>query len=294
MGDTHVSQEARKHHYVPQFVLRPWAVDGTMRGYWWDPRRGVLACKRKGPRAFCKELDLLMLRSHPSGRDAIETKFFGEIDTKGAVVRDLLVEHGPGKLTGDQRCDFVRLLLSLDARRPANVAKLRGEVADGLASSLDDDPDVLGALAAEGVTERPSTYYERVAGVFIGDKALGIIQELIDNPKVGGRLINGHWHVVRLSEFDGLFVLADRPLIRLWGYDQPGATWALPLTPEVAFVAVNHKANLERIRRASPACFAKLTNISSVNQAERYVFCVDTSHEHWLGKCLSRECEVGD
>lgn len=286
-------QQAREHHFVPQFLLRPWAVSGTLRGYWWDSRRGALACSRKGTRAFCKELDLLTLRAHPLGRDAIETRFFGEVDTKGAMVRDLLIEHGLGGLIGDQRCDFARLLLSLEARRPANVARLRGEVAVGLADGLDDDPDVLAALAAEGMTEPPSAFYERESGVAIGDKALTIIQRLVENPKVGGRLINGHWHVVRLGEFDGSLVLADRPLIRLRGYDHPGATWVLPLTPKAAFVAVNHEANLERIRRARPARFAKLTNVSSTNQSERYVFCADTSHERWLGKFLSGARKVG-
>jgi hypothetical protein len=284
---------AREHHYVPQFLLRPWAVEGTMSGYWWDSRRGALACARKGPRAFCKELDLLTLHAHPLGRDAIEAKFFGEIDTKGAISRDLLIEHGPDKLTRDQRCDFARLLLSLEARRPANVAKLRGEVATGLSGGLDDDPDILAALAAEGVTEPPSAFYERAGGVAIGDEALTIIQGLVDNATVGGKLINCHWHAVRLGEFDGSLVLADRPLIRLRGYDHPGATWVLPLTPKAAFVAVNHGANLERVKRASPARFAKLTNISSANQVERYVFCVDTSHERWLGKYLSGAREAG-
>jgi hypothetical protein len=284
---------AREHHYVPQFLLRPWAVEGTMSGYWWNFRRGELSCRRKGPRAFCKELDLLTLRAHPLGRDAMETKFFGEIDTKGAMVRDILIEHGPGRLTGNQRCDFARLLLSLDARRPANVAKLRGEVAAGLVSGLDGDPEILAAVAAESETEPPSAIYERDSGVFIEDKALTIIQDLVDNPTVGGKLINGRWHVVRLGALDGSLVLADRPLIRLWGYDQPGATWVLPLTPKATFVAVNDKANLERIERTSPARFAKLTNISSANQAERYVFCVDSSHERWLGKYLSGARKAG-
>ena len=280
-----VNEEAHKHHFVPQFLLRPWLVEDMLRGYWWDNRRGELVCKRRGPKAFCQQLDLLTLRAHKLGRDALETIFFGDIDTKGAKARDRLLADGPEGLSGDQRCDFARLLLSLDARRPSNVNMLR----DGgrqFAEGLDNDPEIIAAMAHEGLTEAPSPFFERNSGVSLEDRALIAIQKLVDNPKIGGKLINACWHVVRLGPHDGSLVLADRPLIRLRAYDHPGAVWVLPLTPKAAFVAANHPTNLDRIKRVTPVRFAKKTNVSSACQAERFVFCVDTSHEHWIGRYL--------
>ena len=57
--------------------------------------------------------------------------------------------------------------------------------------------------------------------------------------------------------------------------------------PKTAFVAANRRENLERIKRVTPQRFGKLTNSSSAGQAERFVFCHDTSHEHWLSGRLS-------
>ena len=280
-------EEAREHHFLPQFLLRPWSVEGLLRGYWWDRRRGALVCKHRGTKAFCWQLDLLSLRAHNLGRDAIERVFFGDIDTRGAVARDTMLEFGSSKLTNDQRCDFARLLLSLDARRPANIAKLRDEGFAALVGGLDGDAEIRDAMSAHRIIERPSAFYERTTGAFIEDRALVAIQRLVDNPEVGGRLVKAHWHVVHLGPFDGSFVLADRPLIRTHGYDHPGTVWVLPLTPTTAFVAANHPENLERIKRATPRRFGKLTNRSSAGQAERFVFSADTSHEHWLSGCLS-------
>ena len=178
--------------------------------------------------------------------------------------------------------------LSLDGRRPAIVAKFR-EMGEDMAEMLDSDPEVLAALEDEGVTDTPSSYYERTEGVLLEDRALLSIQRFVDNPKVGGRLINAHWHIVRLGPSDGSFVLSDRPLIRIRGYDQPGAAWALPLTPRAAFVALNHPENLAKIKRVSPRRFAKATNVSSAAQAERFIFASDASHEHWIGKYLRAE-----
>jgi hypothetical protein len=278
-------QEAHEHHFVPEFLLRPWCVEGLLQGYWWDDRRGELACKRKGTRGFCWQLDLLTLGSHSLGRDALEKVFLGDIDTKGAKARDRLLAGGPRNLNADQRCDFARLLLSLDVRRPAIVSKLRVMGPRHIAKSLDDDPEILAAMESEGLVGTPSTYIEQL-GTCLEDRALVTIQRLVDNPKIGGRLINAHWHVVRIGPFDGSLVLSDRPLIRFRGYDHPGAAWVLPLTPKTAFVALNHPSNLERIKRVTPQRFAKEVNASSVNQAERFVFCADTSHEPWLAKRL--------
>lgn len=102
--------------------------------------------KEKGLDGFCFQLDLLTLKSHNLGRDAIERIFFGEVDTKGAIARDLLLQSGPQSLTGEQRCDFARLLLSLDVRRPIIVEKLRNEGTETNKASFDSDPEILSVI----------------------------------------------------------------------------------------------------------------------------------------------------
>jgi hypothetical protein len=246
-----------------------------------------LVLKQRGLNSFCCQIDLLSLQAHHLGREAIEQFFFGEIDTKGAVARDILVETGPSGLSGDQRCDFARLLLSLDMRRPAIVGDLRTKGQEHLARDLDTDREILAAMGEAGISEAPSSYVENQLGCCLQDQALTAIQGLVDNPTVGRRLINAHWHIRRFRTDDGTLVLADRPLIRIHGYDQPGATWVLPLTPKVAFLACNADENLRRLVRLSGQRFVKEVNRSSANQAERFVFCVDQSHEIWLGKHLA-------
>jgi hypothetical protein len=285
-------QESHNHHFVPKLLLRPWLVEDpqghlNLWGYWWDPERRLLMQKRRGLNSFCCQLDLLSLQAHNLGRDVIERLFFGEIDTRGAVARNLLVDGQMDDLSVDQRCDFARLLLSLDIRRPRIVSEIRTK-RDYLANELDTDRKILAAMSEEGINETPSSYVENHLGWRLQDRALLVIQKLVDNPAVGRRLINAHWHIRRLGITDGTFVLADRPLIRIHGYDRPGATWVLPLTPKVVFIACNAIENLQRLTRLSDQRFAKEVNRSSVNQAERFVFCVDRSHEIWLGKRLSQ------
>lgn len=113
---------------------------------------------------------------------------------RGLQARDVLLTDGAPKLSEDQRCDFARLLLSLDARRPAIVQRLRaGELY--LANELDSDPIIRTAMADLAINEKPSSYVERELGWSLEDQALTLIQGLVDNPKVGKRLINAYWGV---------------------------------------------------------------------------------------------------
>ena len=157
-------QESHRHHYVPEFLLKPWATGGELNGYWWDGSRGRLSCRRKGSKAFCYESDLLSVERHEEGRDVLERKFFGAIDTRGAVVRDRLLADGPDSLDVDQRCDFARLLLSLEARRPATVDWLRNEGSRFLAEALEHDPEIRQAFEGEGLPETPSQWFEQYGG----------------------------------------------------------------------------------------------------------------------------------
>lgn len=284
-------QESRRHHFVPKFLLRPWLINEptgqrNLWGYRWDAKLGGLIRKRRGLDSFCCQLDLLSLHAHSEGRDAIERIFFGEIDTKGAIARDILVKAGPNKLSNDQRCDFARLLMSLEARRPTIVAKIRTEGEAALVAAINDDPEIRDALTAVGVNDRPSDFVEGIRGSFLMDRATANIQKLVDNPVVGHRLINACWYVKRIPEYEGSLVLSDRPLIRLRGYDHPTATWVLPLDPFTVFIACSDRASLSELKRISGQRLSKRLNVDSAKQAERFVFCADQSHERWLSKHL--------
>jgi hypothetical protein len=47
------SQESRKHHYVPELLLRPWLTDTPkgklLSGHYWDPRAREMRIKRRLP-----------------------------------------------------------------------------------------------------------------------------------------------------------------------------------------------------------------------------------------------------
>ena len=55
----------------------------------------------------------------------METEFFQLLDSDASIARDILIDKGPLGLNTKQRCDFVRLLISLEVRRTVNVESVR-------------------------------------------------------------------------------------------------------------------------------------------------------------------------
>lgn len=279
--------EARRHHYVPVFLLAPWVLHGELNGYWWNERKDALDYKKKGPKAFCNVMDLLSLRTHKNGRDALEAGFFQKIDEQGAAVRDYFLQNNVADLNVDQRIEFARLLFSLDMRREQIVERLRSDK-QKYADGLNRDERIKAWMAHNGYEGDPASLAEQVLGS-LEDRALLVIQKLVDNRDIGARLINAQWHVARVQPLDGTFVLSDRPLIRLNAFDHPNGAWILPLTPSVIFVAMNSPDDLVRLKRMTGQRLVKTINSLSANQSDRFIFSVEPGHARWIAPRLKEK-----
>ena len=274
-------QTSRRHHYVPRFLLEPWAVNNALNAYYWDEWTGKVKCKRRGSKFFCNEPDLLTLKDKKHDSDALERIFFGDVDTKGAAARDQLVRGGASSLNEEQKIHFSGLLLSLEYRYPPIVQKLR-DWGPELAKTLDDDEELVHSMKALGISGSPSNIVESPDSWF-ENKSLSVIQRLVSSPKVIGDLLDLRWRVKRLGPQDGTLVLSDRPLVRFFGLDDPRVSWFLPLSPKISFIATKIPQVFEGITHRR---FGRLLNVNSINQVQKYAFCIDNSHRSLLKKRL--------
>lgn len=255
-----------------------------MRGYYWDHRRGTLRYKELGPKAFCCLPNLFTLKGPAAVPDAIEREFFQMVDAAGAVARDKLTNIGVASLTDAERSDFIRLLLSLDTRRPSIVKKIR-EGGEFLREQLDNDPEVQQLAARENINSRPSIWFEQETGVMYEDEALSLIKSTTDNPKIGNILMNAEWGLRQLGSAAPEVVLSDRPLIRFGSTISWDFVWILPLSPKILFFITPDKAKAERIGKASDRFLVHSINTDGVSQCDKFIFSTgDHNDQSWLAK----------
>lgn len=227
----------------------------------------------------------LFRAASPGLGDRVESVFFDELDRLAAAACRRLISIGPAKMSAKERSDFVRLLLSLEARRPEIVGRLRGEGAEHYRANL-NTPELQERITRHGIVGSPADYFETVTGASLGDNAMLIVQRLSDTKRVGQKIMDAKWAIRRIADGAGRLVLSDRPLIRGGSFDSPRAHWALPINPQHAFIACADPRDLATLMARSDAQFARAMNVSSAMQADRYVFSLGETNTRWLENWL--------
>jgi hypothetical protein len=283
-------QTSRRHHYLPEFLLQPWAqLAGQAVAYRWDPWRRDVMVGTRSPRSVGFKWELFSLSSHPLGTDAIEESFFKPIDNEGAMVRDRMLADGTKSLSSTERSDFARVLMSLVARRPDIVADLRTKGVTTFREGLDNNPDILEMMDEDGIEGSPSNLFETMFNHTLEDHAVTMVQSLYDNKLIGNILVRSYWDLKTIDDGDGDFLIADHALIRTFGTYDERCFWCIPLSPRAALLINRSKDLRHALLKLSGGRFCKMLNRSSVNQADRFVFAHrhNPTIERWVKKRLA-------
>ena len=127
----------------------------------------------------------------------------------------------------------------LEIRSPRFVESIRAGTTK-LVESIESDAEVRHAMEVEGISDPPSQWYANEVGQQDASFARAV-QQLVDNPRIGGKLINSRWQLVRLGARDGTFVFADYPVVRL----PEREVGFLPLDPRAALCIFRGGSNRE-------------------------------------------------
>lgn len=127
----------RKHHYLPEFYLRRWALNGQVFRYVRPKGKdGPLDCRRKPPSAIGYERDLYHLPDidEPVVSQQLESEFFQRIDDRAAVALQKLDRLERGSVA--DRVALSQFVISLLHRSPGRLTSMRSE----LSSRVDGAP----------------------------------------------------------------------------------------------------------------------------------------------------------
>jgi len=238
-----MSNESKRHHYVPQFYLKQW-TSGADNQLWRYVRvqSGTLHEKRVPPRATGYENELYSAVDPVMGRDlqradSIETDFFKQLDTDASRVHQKLLQSND-ELTHDERRAWALFLSSLLQRDPVSVAERRGnaaKVADELLAST------LARVGQEERAEYEATLKEQWDERIDYLAANQMVVQIKDESVVG-RLSSCEWRLTNLPE-PLEFITSDLPLMICGA--SPQKVMALALSPKRLFICHRKDRNLD-------------------------------------------------
>lgn len=275
-----------KCHFIPQFYLKRWAVDGNLVEFQRrKPGSPDVTPMRRSPAATGWKKDLYTFDGLPEDKKhLIEKAFFAMLDSKAADALSLM-ENRSDAWTVQIRHAWCLFLMSLITRHPQDIAAFKFVFnRDFLKASADDRERY---LAAKGPSDPPTVeeYFQQFHPEVIGNLAMNNIPKLVMHERAVQSLMKMHWSVCTPPEH-GYFLTSDRPTIRSF-LGRPDSHWILPIGPRRLFVASERKEYGEAIHDAVYRQGWKEVNRLVVRQAVELGYADDERHLPFFRKHLA-------
>jgi uncharacterized protein DUF4238 len=273
--------DPEKHHYLPVFYLKQWAVlDGRVIRYY-RPNSEVVA-HPIAPKNTGYEQGLYSLGGYnPEQRNIIEKNFMAQQvdDPAAAPLRIFLGRRPVSELTVSMKQAWTRFLMSLHVRTPGGVEQITTQGAEALRQVLAKDPEEYIAVRKPDDPPTLIEWVERYRPALIDNYGKSILPGIVTHQAIGNEIIRMHWVVGTYGATPDILT-CDRPLYLSPGVNDPKCVIALPLSPCAIFFASRDPSILDTLMRMERSALIRATNESVVTQAARYVY---GAHDRALG-----------
>lgn len=276
--------EPRDHHFVPRFYLARWCNSEGKLTVYSRPHRSVVTSQLT-PKGTGFERDLYTYTGVPSPQ-ALETKFMARIDDVAAPILDKLLAGGLPNLTGAERSDFTRFVLSLRARHPGAVTLSKSEGERALSYELDRDPEQYLAIKGDEPASNLREFLEQNAPHVAPNFGLSMLPKVITHPEVGQRVYSMPWSTFNVSRANTDLLTSDRPCVLEGNAVDGRCVIVLPLNPAMVVIISNDATLTLRLRRLTHTGLVKLVNRAVVSHAHKYVYGTGRQHLSLVEKLL--------
>lgn len=272
-----------KHHYIPAFYLKRWAVDKKVvqfsRVY-----NGEIKPVAKAPEATGFENRLYEMKGHdPEVAQQFEELYFKPLDTKAAESLEMLHQQGhAAPWTSETRTDWTRFMLSLLLRCPEDIKIFRDWwTVDFDRTNAEAEDRYLKSRKAD----EPEKFSEYLAAqpLWVKERAMfATLNTLLEGESVGTHINTMHWRVLRTPASAPLLLTSDRPVIRTHTLRRAGDHIALPIGPRFLFIASHDEQYLKNLLRHDQTMLVKACNEQIVEGAVRFVFASDERQKRFV------------
>jgi hypothetical protein len=268
-----------KHHYLPKFYLKRWAIYGARLCEFSRPRENKLMSQMVYPDETGFVRGLYEMRGMPGRlREQFELLFLSPVDSQAADALSVLEKSGRDILTDRLRISWTRFLLTLMLRMPEDVADLKA-LAD---SFLRDDPETEARyqeLRTDNDPEAFSEWLEKRHPHYVENAAFRLGKVLMDHDRIGTDILNLHWYTVDADATKFELLTSDRPLTMSSHMAISDAFIILPIGPRRLFLASRTRVppdagTIESLVTAS--------NRAVVERAVRYAYATSASPRRYV------------
>ncbi len=270
---------SRRHHFIPQFLLREWTADDDKLACFWPRHDGIVRGRRLSSKSFaCEDWLYETAGFPPEHAQQMEDKYFKLLDDRASKAHRLLCDGNIDDISHEMTCDWARFIMSIWFRTPGDVKGLKAVIDSLLDPQVSER--ILGLVVPEDFPE---------AG--LSQVRMEALRIAIDDRERGEVFLAMKWAIVTVTGDESLMI-SDWPLDsakELPFLGHPGSYITLPISPRKLFIAAPSMTFLRAIGDLPTGDLSKKQNYATVAQARDFVGAVDDRDEAFIKCNFGRE-----
>ncbi|MBN9983078.1 DUF4238 domain-containing protein [Rhizobium laguerreae] len=267
-----------KHHYIPQFYLRPWEggdnrLQEFKRGY-----QNRVTTKRVFTKQTGYATDLYTLPgATEETKQNVEKAFMALVDNEAVKARDMMLS---GQIPADPKTReaWTRFVLSMVFRNPEEMGKFKERFHDEL---LMPDPKIQAEYERQKEPDDPETFEQWLMTnrpESVERYAILLMTKLVQRNNVNYLLGTMHWRVLDTSAVTRRLMTSDRPIMMSNGMVHYTGHFALPISPTKLFLACTAVAFADEFCAVPTGRIVREINRIVVGQGRKFIYAQDTTH----------------
>lgn len=265
---------SRKHHYIPQLLLKRWATDGGKVTQWKRADyTGVVRKAKKDPEQFGYVFDLYRLLNVADDIALlIESSVFGnEIERQSNLIIEKLIDHKAAvELTQTERAYWTLFLSSFRFRHPSYLKELSDDAALRIDEVCWAHREELEKIWPNTAERNWQDMFASLNPAYLPNLPKKLMLDLIVSKKLCSQLFEMRWVVLHLESANNRLLLGDRPFVELrQSHDLPSFKF-LPLSPTKLFISADAR-DIHLVSRQSPDRIVRTANLETIRRASEFV-----------------------
>ncbi|MCJ8057178.1 DUF4238 domain-containing protein [Shinella curvata] len=268
-------KKGQKHHYIPQFYLRPWlGDDNRLEEFGRVPPSNQIRSRRRGTESTGYEYDLYTIPGvTEETKQNIERVFMGTVDKTAAAARDELLRGNIPQ--GELRHAWARFLMSMAMRTPEEMRRFKENFVWYWIKPVAKYQDRYDAIRKPDWPPTLEEYFVSQDPHMVQRQAIVLATDLMQQENVTRHLMGAEWWVFDSSRVQRPFMTSDHPFVMTNGLKRPDGHFAIPIGPRHLFVAFMQKDFGEWFRRMPTGKIVRATNEAVIGQGRKYVYGID-------------------
>lgn len=261
------------HHFLPKFYLSRWIDPGINELWEYARPRDKVVVLRRSPKGTGKQRHLYSIigEVEPELREQVELRLMSPLDDKAARALSEMIDTRERPQSKELRDGWARFVMSLLHRSPRRLAYLESMIRTYEFETTPDEEEVYSKLRGPNDPVTLKRLFADGDDSRISRSRAVLLRSLVDSESIGNVIVRMRWGMIQVNQPKHRLLTCDDPVLMSNGLNHDRSFIAIPVAPDLMFIAANHANVLAAFSGQRSIAFEASMNNAICLQADRLV-----------------------